>query len=95
MAEREIGAFISAVTELFGSEQARLATEDWLDELVLIETLPGLMSRRLVNLQNIPILLVVTEASYHAAFDHCTAKYLTQAGREEHFCASWRRWSSL
>ena len=25
MAERELGAFISAVTELFGSEQAKLA----------------------------------------------------------------------
>ena len=45
MAERELGAFIRAVTELFGSEQARLAAEDWLDELVLMETLPGLTSR--------------------------------------------------
>ena len=45
MAERELGAFISAVTELFGSEQARLAAEDWLDELVLMEALPGLTSR--------------------------------------------------
>ena len=45
MAERELGAFISAVTELFGSEQVRLAAEDWLDELVLMETLPGLTSR--------------------------------------------------
>jgi hypothetical protein len=45
MAERELGAFISAVTELFGSEQARLATEDWLDELLLMETQPGLTSR--------------------------------------------------
>ena len=39
MAERELGAFISAVTELFGTEQARLAAEDWLDELLLMETL--------------------------------------------------------
>jgi hypothetical protein len=45
MAERELGAFISAVTELFGSGQARLAAEDWLDELLLIETVPGLTSR--------------------------------------------------
>ena len=45
MAERELAAFISAVTELFGSEQARLAAEDWLDELVSMETLPGLTSR--------------------------------------------------
>ena len=34
MAERELGAFISAVTELFGSEQVSLAAEDWLDELL-------------------------------------------------------------
>jgi hypothetical protein len=45
MAERELGAFISAVTELFGSEQARLAAEDWLDELALMEAMPGLTSR--------------------------------------------------
>ena len=45
MAERELGAFISAVTELFGSEQVRLAAEDWLDELVLMEALPGLTIR--------------------------------------------------
>ena len=45
MAERELGTFISAVRELFGSEQARLAIEDWLDELVLMETLPGLTGR--------------------------------------------------
>jgi len=45
MAERELGAFIGAVTELFGSGQATLAAEDWLDELVLMEALPGLTSR--------------------------------------------------
>jgi len=32
MAERELSAFIRAVTELFGPEHARLSTEDWLDE---------------------------------------------------------------
>ena len=32
MAERELSAFILAVTELFGPEQARLSAEDWLDE---------------------------------------------------------------
>jgi hypothetical protein len=45
MAERELGSFISAVTELFGSEQAMLAVEDWLDELELMETLSGLNVR--------------------------------------------------
>jgi hypothetical protein len=33
IAEREIGAFIRGVTELFGPEQARLTAEDWVDEL--------------------------------------------------------------
>jgi pimeloyl-ACP methyl ester carboxylesterase len=36
--------------------------------------------RRLVNLINIPVLLITGEASYHAVYDHCTAKYLQQAG---------------
>ena len=36
--------------------------------------------RQLPNLQGIPILIVVSEASYHAPYDHCTAKYLAQAG---------------
>jgi len=41
--------------------------------------------RRLVNLAGIPILIVVTEASYHAPYDHCTAKYLEQAGVKNRF----------
>jgi len=45
VAERELAAFMSAVTELFGSEQVRLAAEDWLDELGSMKTLPGLTSR--------------------------------------------------
>ena len=37
-------------------------------------------ARRLPHLANIPAVVVTTEASYHAAYDHCTAKYLAQAG---------------
>jgi pimeloyl-ACP methyl ester carboxylesterase len=36
--------------------------------------------RQLVNLKNIPVLLLTAEASYHAAYDWCTVKYLQQAG---------------
>jgi pimeloyl-ACP methyl ester carboxylesterase len=36
--------------------------------------------RRLAHLKGIPVLIVTTEASYHAVYDHCTSKYLTQAG---------------
>jgi pimeloyl-ACP methyl ester carboxylesterase len=41
--------------------------------------------RRLVNLQGIPILILTTESSYHSVYDHCTAKYLTQAGVKNSF----------
>lgn len=37
-------------------------------------------ARKLSNLQDIPVVIVMSEASYHAAYDHCTAAYLTQAG---------------
>jgi len=37
-------------------------------------------ARKLAKLQNIPVLVVEAEASYHAPFDHCTARYLKQAG---------------
>jgi hypothetical protein len=45
MAERELSAFVRAVTEFFGPEQARLATEDWLDELELKDMPPRATSR--------------------------------------------------
>ncbi len=37
-------------------------------------------ARKLTHLQSIPILIATAEASYHAGYDHCTSKYLTQAG---------------
>ena len=37
-------------------------------------------ARKLPKLARVPILIVVAEASYHAAYDHCTAAYLAQAG---------------
>ena len=40
MAERELAAFFNAVTQLFGSEQAELSAESWLQELIEIDDLP-------------------------------------------------------
>ena len=40
MAERELSAFFKAVTELFGSEQAKISAEDWVHELINIDGLP-------------------------------------------------------
>jgi hypothetical protein len=37
LGEREFSAFIAAVSELFGAEEARVSAEDWLDESELME----------------------------------------------------------
>ena len=37
-------------------------------------------ARQLPNLQKMPIMIMTSEASYHAPYDHCTVKYLQQAG---------------
>lgn len=42
-------------------------------------------ARQLVELRTIPILVLTTEASYHAAFDHCTVSWLRQAGAHPDF----------
>jgi len=41
MAERELSAFFNAVAQLFGSEQAELSAENWLQELIKIDRLPA------------------------------------------------------
>jgi len=41
MAERELSAFFNAVVQSFGSEQAELSAEDWLQELIEIDGLPS------------------------------------------------------
>ena len=38
--EQELSAFTSAVTEMFGAEQARLSERDWLDESDLPDSPP-------------------------------------------------------
>src|SRR5271166_1707088 len=40
LAERELSAFIAAVAELFGADQARMSAEDWLDESGLMDESP-------------------------------------------------------
>ncbi len=40
-AEKELAAFSQAVLELFGSEQARLSAEDWIEELELMDLPAG------------------------------------------------------
>ena len=42
-------------------------------------------ARKLPKLAGIPILIVLSEASIHAPYDHCTSKWLTQAGVKNTF----------
>jgi pimeloyl-ACP methyl ester carboxylesterase len=37
-------------------------------------------ARRLINLQQVPTLILQAEASYHAGYDHCSVRFLKQAG---------------
>lgn len=45
LAERELSAFMAAVAELFGADQARMSVEDWLDESGLMDVSPRSMHR--------------------------------------------------
>jgi hypothetical protein len=45
MAERELAAFLSASTELYGAEDAAMSAEVWLCELEAMNRLPGPASR--------------------------------------------------
>jgi len=45
----------------------------------------GETPRRLSRLANVPILIIVSEASYHAPYDHCTSRFLDQAGVKHEF----------
>jgi hypothetical protein len=40
-AERELNAFFTAIADLFGSEQAKLSADDWLNELMSTEVPPS------------------------------------------------------
>jgi hypothetical protein len=40
MAQRELGAFIYAVSESYGPDEADIAAQDWLDELKLLDCVP-------------------------------------------------------
>lgn len=42
-------------------------------------------ARKLPRLAGLPILFLLSESSYHAPYDHCTALYLKQAGVDNEF----------
>ena len=40
MAQRELGAFLYAVLEAYGPEEANVAAQDWLDKLSVLDCVP-------------------------------------------------------
>jgi len=48
-------------------------------------TLQAEPPHHLANFRKFPILITVSESSYHAPYDHCTATYLKQAGASVDF----------
>jgi pimeloyl-ACP methyl ester carboxylesterase len=72
-----------AVTDPAQLTRVRQATADGPD---LVRCwLQGEPARQLPTLQRVAILIIHGEASYHAPYDHCTSKYLTQAGVQHTF----------
>lgn len=45
LAQRELAAFLGAVVSLFGSEQATLAADVWIAELMSVDNVTGFSSR--------------------------------------------------
>ena len=41
--------------------------------------------KQLANLAKIPVMMLGSQASYHSAYDYCTAAYLQQAGVNVNF----------
>ncbi|KIW93982.1 uncharacterized protein Z519_05297 [Cladophialophora bantiana CBS 173.52] len=56
------------------------ATQSGRSPVVLQDQSKGRMVHELKNLQNMPVLVEVSEASYHAEYEHATVAFLQQAG---------------
>ncbi len=76
-------AYVPAITD---PKQLQVITEPKADGLDLAPCkLQGGVVHQLLGLQKKPILIFTSEASYHAVYDHCTAKYIHQAGGDVQF----------
>lgn len=80
LAERELSAFIVAVAELFGADQARMSLEDWLEESELMDVSPRSTHR---NWRTITIAASVRLASrLNGVLNHQTALGTSKTGIE-------------
>ncbi|MBM3608334.1 MAG: alpha/beta fold hydrolase [Alphaproteobacteria bacterium] len=68
------------------ADELRTAVQEKPDGAGLIAcTLQASPARKLKNFAAFPTLIVVSESSYHAPYDHCTAKYMQQTGAPVEF----------
>ena len=89
-----------AVTRPFGVTRGPMTYEPPVKDASELNTVrqdkpdaPGLVrcfeqaepARKLPHLAGIPILILTSESSYHVPYDHCTAKWLAQAGVKNDF----------
>jgi hypothetical protein len=70
IAERELSAFIRAVTELFGPEEAKLSAGDWLGEAELMDSPPQSTSQK-CRAVTIAASAMLANRRTFAAFDPC------------------------
>jgi pimeloyl-ACP methyl ester carboxylesterase len=67
-------------------DELKLARQDEADGPELVRcVLQAEPARQIPRLRGIPILILTSESSYHAPYDHCTSKYLAQAGVKNSF----------
>ena len=67
-------------------DELKLARQDEADGPGLVRcVLQAEPARQIPRLRGIPILILTSESSYHAPYDHCTSKYLAQAGVKNSF----------
>jgi pimeloyl-ACP methyl ester carboxylesterase len=67
-------------------DELRLVRQDEADGPGLVRCfLQAEPARQLPRLMGIPILILTSETSYHTPYDHCTARFLAQAGVKNSF----------
>jgi len=63
------------------ASELHLARQEQADEPTLVRCwLQAAPARQLPHMKNVPTAIVTGEASFRATYDHCTAKFLAQAG---------------
>jgi hypothetical protein len=65
--------------------EKHVSTEEGKLPMILQAEGGGVVVRKWANFKNIPVLVEMGEASYHAPFDHCSVAFLRQAGVQVDF----------